>query len=125
MRWVRWFVLLIPMAFLFHYFETSFYTYGATFAFGGTFIYIILAGFLSTRSSLAPIFLLCTIATLGSVWLGTMFITPPNDSWFNPFGMNGVVILTGGIILIGILIVRFFSRVFLLKEEKPEISHGK
>ena len=47
------------------------------------------------------------------MFLGGMFITAPNGSWFNPFGMNFAIVFIGIIILIGILIVRSFaSRIF-------------
>ncbi|MCJ7842615.1 hypothetical protein MUB24_17265 [Lederbergia sp. NSJ-179] len=111
-------ILLIPMPFLFHYIETSLFTNGAFFAFGGTLLFIVLAGLLSVRIKLYLILLINILTILLSVWLGTKFITPPNDSWFNPFGMNGAIIFTGIIILIGLLIVRFVSSAILLKAEK-------
>lgn len=105
------------MPFLFHYIETSF-AYGSTFAFTGTFLFVILAGLISIRSKLYFIFLINILTILLSVVLGGKFITPPNESWFNPFGMNFAIIFTGIIILIGVIIVRFVSSTVLLKIEK-------
>lgn len=106
------------MPFLFHYFETSLFTNGALFAFGGTFLFVILAGFISMKSKISLIFLTNVIAVLLSVWLGAKFIMPPNESWFNPFGMNFAIVFVDIFILIGILMVRFISRVILLEVRK-------
>lgn len=105
------------MPFLFHYIETSFAN-GSTFAFVETFLFIICAGLISTKSKLYFIFLINFLTILLSVVLGGKFIIPPNESWFNPFGMNFAIIFTGIIILIGIIIVRFVSSTVLLKNEK-------
>ncbi len=51
-------ILLIPMAFFFHYIETSLFTNASIFAFIGTFIFIVLAGLMSVKSKLSFIFLL-------------------------------------------------------------------
>jgi len=106
------------MPFLFHYIETSLFTNGAIFAFGGTLLFVVLVGLLSTKSKPYLIILTNILTILLSVWLGTKFITPPNDSWFNPFGMNSAIIFTGIIILIAVLIVRFVSNAILLKAER-------
>lgn len=42
--------------------------------------------------------------------LGRMIIISPKESWFNPFGMNFAIAFTAIIILIGILIIRFFAK---------------
>lgn len=47
------------------------------------------------------------LSVLLSLFLSEKFINPPNGSWFNPFGMNAVIVLTGIGILLGILMVRF------------------
>ena len=48
------------------------------------------------------------LSVLLSTVLGKMFITSPNESWFNPFGMSFAIIFTGVIISIGVLTVRAF-----------------
>lgn len=106
------------MPFLFHYFETSSFTNGALFAFGGTLLFIVLASLTSMKCKVYLIFLTNIIAVLLSVWLGGKFIIPPNESWFNPFGMNFAIIFVDVFILIGILIVRFISRTILFKVQK-------
>ena len=102
-------ILLTPMSFLFHYIETSLFTNASIFAFLGTFLFIILSGIISVKIKPNFIILINIVSVLLSVILGRMFITAPNESWFNPFGMNFAIVFTGIIILIGILIVRSFA----------------
>lgn len=112
-------VLFIPMPFLFHYYEISHFPDKASFLFIGTLLFIILAGLLSTKIKFHLIVLTNIVTIFASVVLGTQFIIPPNDSWFNPFGMNVAIIMTGMVILIGVLIIRFLSlrvkKSFLMK----------
>ena len=102
-------ILLTPMSFLFHYIETSLFTNASIFAFLGTFLFIILSSIISVKIKPNFIILINIVSILLSVFLGRMFITAPNESWFNPFGMNFAIVFTGIIILIGILIVRSFA----------------
>lgn len=107
------------MSFLFHYLETSNFTNAATFAFTGTFVFIVFAGVLTVGSKLYLIFSTTILSILLSIVLGGKFITPPNESWFNPFGMNFAIVFVGIIILIGILIVRFLASTLLKNREIP------
>ena len=102
-------ILLTPMSFLFHYIETSLFSNGSTFAFLGAFLFVILAGIISVKIKPNFIFIINIASVLLSMFLGGMFITAPNESWFNPFGMNFAIVFIGIIILIGILIVRSFA----------------
>ena len=102
-------ILLIPMPFLFHYIETSLYTNGSIFAFLGTFLFMVLGGIISTKIKTNFIVIISILSNLLSMVLEKMFIIPPNESWFNPFGMNFAIVFTGIIILIGILIIRLFT----------------
>ena len=106
---IRIVILLTPMSFLFHYIETSLFKNASIFAFLGTFLFIILAGIISVKIKPNFIFLINITSVLLSMFLGGMFITAPNGSWFNPFGMNFAIVFIGIIILIGILIVRSFA----------------
>lgn len=108
-------VSLIPMPFLFHYYEISHFPNSASFLFLGTLLFVILAGLLSTKMKFHFIILTNITTILVSVVLGTQFIIPPNGSWFNPFGMNFAIIFTGIVILIGVLIIRIVSKVILLR----------
>ena len=102
-------ILLIPVAFLFHYIETSLSTNGSIFAFLGTFLFMVLGGIISTKIKTNFIVIISILSNLLSIVLGKMLIIPPNESWFNPFGMNFAIVFTGIIILIGILIIRLFT----------------
>lgn len=102
-------ILLIPMSFLFHYIETSISTNGSILAFLGTFLFMILAGIVSTKIKINFIVIISFLSNLLSMMLGRIIIISPNESWFNPFGMNFAIVFTGIIILIGILIIRFFA----------------
>jgi hypothetical protein len=104
-------VSLIPLPFLFHFYEISHFPNRASFLFLGTLLFVIFAGLLSTKIKFHFIILTNIMTILVSVVLGTQFITPPNGSWFNPFGMNFAVIFTGIVILIGVLIIRFVYRI--------------
>lgn len=103
-------ILLIPMSFLFHYIETSLFTNGSMFAFLGTFLFIVLAGIISVKIKSNYIILISVLNNLLSVVLGRMFIISPNQSWFNPFGMNFAIIFTGVIILIGVLVIQLLVK---------------
>ena len=102
-------ILLTPMSFLFHYIETSLFSNGSTFAFLGAFLFVVLAGIISVKIKPNFIFLISILSVLLSIVLGGMFIIAPNESWFNPFGMNFAIVFIGIVILIGILMVRSFA----------------
>ncbi|GAE92431.1 hypothetical protein JCM21714_1432 [Gracilibacillus boraciitolerans JCM 21714] len=86
-------VSLIPVPFLIHYYEIFQFPNRASFLFIETLLYVILAGLLSAKIEFLFIVLISIINIFISVVLGTQFIIPPNDSWFNPFGINVAIIL--------------------------------
>lgn len=101
------------MSFLFNYIETSQLEYGSEYALLVTFLFIVLAGILSVKIKLKFIFLINIASALLSMFLGGMFITSPNESWFNPFGMNFAIALMGSMILTGTLIVRTIYKQYI------------
>lgn len=103
------------MPFLFHYYEIAHFPNRATFLFAGTLLFVIFAGLLTIKMKLQFIILVNIITILVSVGLGAAFIIPPNGAWFSPFGMSVAIILTGVVISIGVLLVRFVSKTILLK----------
>jgi len=115
MRIIGLIVSLIPMPFLFHYYETTYFPNRVPLLFLGILVFVIMAGLLSTKIKYYYIILINIFTICGSVALGTQFIIPPNDSWFNPFGMNTAIIITGIVILVGVLIIRFVSKIVLSK----------
>lgn len=118
-------ILLTPMSFLFHYIETSLFTNASIFAFFLTSSFIVLAGIISVEIKHNFIFLINIVSVLLSMLLGRVFITAPNESWFNPFGMNFAIVFIGIIILLGILIIRLFAKSYWLwYNRKVRLSIG-
>lgn len=109
-------VSLIPIPFLFHYYEISQYPERTNFLFLGTLLFAGLVGFLSMKVKVRFIIFVNFITSIVSVWLGAAFITPPNGSWFNPIGMNYAIGLTGIAILVVVLIFRSVFNAVLSKE---------
>jgi hypothetical protein len=103
------------MPFLVHYYEISQLPNRTDFLFTGTILFVIITGLLSIKIKLHFIVSVNIISILVSVVLGKPFIIPPNDSWFNPFGMNFAIIFTGIVILIGELIIRATLKNMLLR----------
>ncbi|NMH73578.1 hypothetical protein HF078_10865 [Bacillus sp. RO2] len=106
-------VSLIPMPFLFHYYEISQHPERADFLFIGILLFAGLVGFLSLKVKVGLIILVNLITIIVSVWLGTAFITPPNEGWFKPIGMNFAIVLTGVVLVVVVLVLRsVFKHVF-------------
>lgn len=102
-------ILLIPISFLFHFIETSIFVNGSIYAFSVIFLFILLAGIISVKIKFNFIFIINILSILLSMILGKIFIVPPNESWFKPFGMNFAILFIGIIIFMGILIVRLLA----------------
>ncbi|MED4128419.1 hypothetical protein [Shouchella miscanthi] len=112
---ILWFcMMLIPGPFLFHFYETTMRNHGADISYsfinGFLVIWSILAGVLSIRASLRVFFLMHSFMIVGSIILAQLFIIPPNDSWFNPFTMNVVILLSALPILFGQLMTRLITQ---------------
>lgn len=108
-------ISLIPMPFLFHYYEISHFPNTASFLFLGTLLFVILTGLLSTKIKVRHVVFINIITIFISVVLGTHFIIPPNGSWFNPLGMHVAILFTGVVLLMGELFIRYVSNIILLK----------
>lgn len=72
-------------------------------------VLVIIVGLLSRNIKLLSILLANLVTIIVSVLLAVGFISSPNPSWFNPFGMELVIVFTGFAWLIGQLIVRAIS----------------
>jgi hypothetical protein len=79
-------------------------------------VLVIIVGILSRNIKLLYILLANLVTIIVSVLLGIGFITSPNPSWFNPFGMELVIVFTGSAWLIGQLIVRAISSIVYRKK---------
>ncbi|NIK12545.1 uncharacterized membrane protein YgdD (TMEM256/DUF423 family) [Alkalibacillus almallahensis] len=109
--------LLVPMPFLFHYYETSQYPNDAPYLFIMTLVFVIVTGLLSKKVKIRYMIIANIFSVIVSIQLGEMYIIPPNDIWFKPFRMSFVIMVTGILIFLGMLIVRsiFNKRIFELK----------
>ncbi|WP_199427146.1 hypothetical protein [Thermaerobacillus caldiproteolyticus] len=108
-----WFVLsLIPIPFLFHFYEYGQHIKGneAPFLMFGFILSMIIVGVLSKNIRVTFILLMNLVTTIVSVILTSKFI--PNDGyWFTVVGRDGAVIFIAIIYLIGQLFVRMIARV--------------
>ncbi len=114
-KYIGFIVSLIPLPFLFHYGEIYHFSDRMPILFLGTMLLVILVGLLSTKLKFLYIVLAHSINIIVSIVLGTQLIIPPNSSWFNPLGMVPTILITGMIMLIGVLAMRHFTNVTLLK----------
>ncbi|WP_226682891.1 hypothetical protein [Sutcliffiella horikoshii] len=109
-------VSLIPIPFLFHFYETTQYPESANFLFIGTLLFAGVVGFLTMKVKVGLIILLNLITIIVSVWFGAAFITPPNGSWFSPIGMAPAILFTGVAFLVVVLVLRSVFKVMLSRE---------
>ena len=109
-------VSLIPVPFLFHHYEIYQYPEQANFLFIGTLLFAGMVGFLTMKVKVRFIILVNFITIIASVLLGAVFITPPNESWFSPIGMEAAIVLTGVVLVVVVLIFRSVFRAVLLRE---------
>ncbi|AIC93676.1 MULTISPECIES: hypothetical protein [Shouchella] len=110
-----WFcMMLIPGPFLFHFYETTMRNDETDISYifinGFLLIWLILSGILSIRVSLRVFFLMHSFMIVCSIILAQLFINPPNESWFNPFTMNVVILLSSLPILFGQLMTRLMTQ---------------
>lgn len=76
-------------------------------------LWVVITGLVSFQAGIG-LFSAVNAAMIGiSVLLANIFITPPNASWFNPYGMNAVLILSGFLLTAGQWIVRAFTKMIL------------
>ncbi|QKS70209.1 hypothetical protein FLK61_25955 [Paenalkalicoccus suaedae] len=71
---------------------------------------IIVIGGLSSRVFILHVVIANLLTIILSLFLAVSFLVPPNPSWFNPFTMEMVVLLTGIASFIAQLIVRSIFR---------------
>lgn len=112
---VLWLVLtLIPVPFLFHFYETLQFAGSEDVPFllliALVLLYVLVVGAVSINIKLHHMIVVSIVSIIVSVLLGAAFITPPNPSWFNPFGRDLTIIFTGIALFAGQFIVRSFRR---------------
>ena len=107
MKYLTYLILLIPVPFLFHFYE-----YGqhlrhqdAPFLFVAFLFFIVLAGITSKNIKFITLFILTIVQTLISLYLASKFIE--NDTyWFKPFDRDKVVLLTSVMYFLGQLLIK-------------------
>ena len=113
MKYVYSILSLIPVAFLFHYYEYGQYVKGqsATGLFGVWVIYIVLTGIFSRSMKKRYILLWQSISCIISLLLASVLIEN-NGAWFTPFGRDFAVIWIAIITCFGQFIIRIFVRAY-------------
>ncbi len=104
---------LIPVAFLFHFYEYGQHLKGeeARYLFPTWLIYMLITGLLSVYIKKRYMLLFQIISCVISVLLAKLWIA--NDgAWFTPFGRDVAVVWIAGITCVGQLIIRACLKVF-------------
>lgn len=99
--------------FLFHFYETEQFSRGedAPSLLLSLFLllFVLFVGVVSIKVKLRSMILVYIVTIFISVLLGAIFITIPNESWFNPFGRGLTIMFTGIALFVGQFIVRSVS----------------
>ena len=111
MKYVYYAMSLIPVAFLFHFYE-----YGqhlkrepATFLGVGFILYIGITGILAVKHKKRNV-LLMQIISCGISLVLAHFLIEDNGAWFKPFGRDVAVVFIAMITVIGQLLLRSFLK---------------
>ncbi len=107
MKYLNYIILLIPVPFLFHFYEYGQHLkhQNAPFLFVGFLFFVTLAAITTRNMSFLKIFLLSIVQSLISLYLATKFIE--NDTyWFKTFDRDKVILITSLIYFLGQLLVR-------------------
>ncbi|AXF56040.1 hypothetical protein [Salicibibacter kimchii] len=109
-------VTLIPVPFLFHFYETLQFARGEDVPFlllsVLLLLFIIFIGAVSTNIKLRNMILVSIVSIIISVLLGTVFITPLNEAWFKPFGRGLTLMFTGIALFVGQFYRSFYFTLF-------------
>ena len=123
MKYVYYVVSLIPVAFLFHFYE-----YGqhlkrepATFLGFGFILYIGITGILSVNYKKRHVLFMQTIACSISLLLAH-FLIEANGAWFKPFGRDAAVVFTALVTVIGQLLLRSFLKIVIYFSDREHVS---
>ena len=102
MKYVYYIMSLIPVSFLFHFYEYGQYLKRepATFLGFGWILYIGITGILSVNHKKRYVLLMQTIAC-GISLLLAHFLIEDNGAWFKPFGRDAAVVFIAIVTVIG------------------------
>jgi hypothetical protein len=115
---ILWLIIsLIPVPFLFHFYEYQQHIHKeeAPFLMIGFLLFIFGNGVLSNKVKIRYLFLVNGVTGLLSILLASRFI-PDDGAWFTPFGRDVAVIFISIVYFIGQLLVRMISRFIFQKK---------
>ncbi|WP_397538806.1 hypothetical protein [Rummeliibacillus pycnus] len=108
MKYTYYLLSLIPVAFLFHFYEYGQHVKGeeAKYLFLTWIFYILITGILSVHTKKRNVIVSQIASCVISIILAKLWIK--EDYWFAPFGRDIAVVWIAGITCIGQLIIRAF-----------------
>ena len=111
MRVIQITLALLPIPFLFHFYEYNSHLekQEAILLFPTFLLFIIIVGIQLRKVKLPILFGMNIIMTVISLILGYFFIVD-DGSWFKPFGRDIAIILTSVIYILGQLIIRWIGK---------------
>ena len=123
MKYVYYIMLLIPVSFLFHFYEYGQYLKRepATFLGFGWILYIGITGILSVNHKKRYVLLMQTIAC-GISLLLAHFLIEDNGAWFKPFGRDAAVVFIAIVTVIGQLLLRSFLKIIIYFSDRENVS---
>ena len=113
MKYIYYVLSIIPVAFLFHFYEYGQHLKGeeARYLFPTWLIYILITGLLSVYIKKRNVLLFQIISCVISVILAKLWIAD-DGAWFIPFGRDVAVVWIAGITYVGQLIIRTCLKIF-------------
>ena len=111
MNYLKCLILLLPVPFLFHFYEYGQHVRNqdAPFLFVGFLFFIILSGFISANFKFLTTFIFAIFQTLISLYLASNFIE--NDTyWFKPFDRDKVILIFSILYFLCQLVVRMIVK---------------
>lgn len=123
MKYVYYVMSLIPVAFLFHFYE-----YGqhlkrepATFLGFGLILYIGITGVLAVNHKKRYV-LLMQIISCGISLLLARFLIEDDGAWFKPFGRDVAVVFIAIVTVIGQLLLQLFLKAIIYSSDRKNVS---
>ena len=123
MKYVYYIVSLIPVAFLFHFYEYGQYLRKepATLLGFTWILYIGITGVLSINHKKRYVLLMQIIAC-GISLLLARFLIEDNDAWFKPFGRDVAVVFIAIVTVSGQLLLRLFLKGIIYFSDRENVS---
>ena len=119
MNFIKIILALIPVPFLFHFYEYNCHLEGqdADFLMPVFLLFIIVVGVTSRNIKLPLFFVVNSIMIVISLLFGYFFIID-DGSWFKPFGRDFAIIFVSVVYILGQLIIRGISKAIFTITQK-------